>query len=299
MAISTDAVGKTLRAGRRTPSAARRSASTRSPSARRTRCTSTSRGARRKGYRDLVAPPMFCVVYCGAAAGAGDVRPRGRDRLRPPGPRRPGVPLGPARGRRRRDRDDHDGQGHLRARRDGLLRRSSRSPPTRTATRCASAPGRTSSAERERDAARRRDPDLTVTPDKYLTVRYAGASGDFNPIHIDEDFAHQVGLPGQDPPRPVDDGAGRPGADRGRGRPARAEAPQRAVPRHGRPRGRDHGDRERRDGRGRHRDRARGRRAGRHARSSATPRPSCRSSSARGAGTASYNRERCSRRAKS
>jgi acyl dehydratase len=38
---------------------------------------------------------------------------------------------------------------------------------------------------------------LSVTPDAYLTVRYAGASGDFNPIHIDEDFAHQVGLPGR------------------------------------------------------------------------------------------------------
>ncbi len=40
-------------------------------------------------------------------------------------------------------------------------------------------------------------PTLRVTPDKYLTVRYAGASGDFNPIHIDEDFAKQVGLPGR------------------------------------------------------------------------------------------------------
>jgi acyl dehydratase len=38
---------------------------------------------------------------------------------------------------------------------------------------------------------------LAVTPDKYLTVRYAGASGDFNPIHIDEEFAQQVGLPGR------------------------------------------------------------------------------------------------------
>jgi len=40
-------------------------------------------------------------------------------------------------------------------------------------------------------------PELRVTPDKYLTVRYAGASGDFNPIHIDEEFAKSVGLPGK------------------------------------------------------------------------------------------------------
>ena len=38
-------------------------------------------------------------------------------------------------------------------------------------------------------------PELRVTPDKYLPHRYAGASGDFNPIHIDPDFAKQVGLP--------------------------------------------------------------------------------------------------------
>jgi len=40
-------------------------------------------------------------------------------------------------------------------------------------------------------------PELRVTPDKYVTVRYAGASGDFNPIHIDEEFARAVGLPGR------------------------------------------------------------------------------------------------------
>ncbi|HYM46083.1 MAG TPA: MaoC/PaaZ C-terminal domain-containing protein [Solirubrobacteraceae bacterium] len=40
-------------------------------------------------------------------------------------------------------------------------------------------------------------PEVRVTPDKYLTVRYAGASGDFNPIHIDEEFARSVGLPGR------------------------------------------------------------------------------------------------------
>jgi acyl dehydratase len=39
--------------------------------------------------------------------------------------------------------------------------------------------------------------ELKVTPDPYVTVRYAGASGDFNPIHIDEQFAQQVGLPGR------------------------------------------------------------------------------------------------------
>jgi len=40
-------------------------------------------------------------------------------------------------------------------------------------------------------------PELRITPDKYLTLRYAGASGDYNPIHIDEEFARSVGLPGR------------------------------------------------------------------------------------------------------
>ncbi len=39
-------------------------------------------------------------------------------------------------------------------------------------------------------------PDLTVIPDKYLPHRYAGASGDFNPIHLDPEFAKSIGLPG-------------------------------------------------------------------------------------------------------
>ena len=39
--------------------------------------------------------------------------------------------------------------------------------------------------------------EVKVTPDKYVTYRYAGASGDFNPIHLDDEFARSVGLPGK------------------------------------------------------------------------------------------------------
>jgi acyl dehydratase len=45
--------------------------------------------------------------------------------------------------------------------------------------------------------AGRQIPEVRVMPDKYVTVRYAGASGDFNPIHIDDEFARSVGLPGK------------------------------------------------------------------------------------------------------
>jgi acyl dehydratase len=39
-------------------------------------------------------------------------------------------------------------------------------------------------------------PELRVTPDPGLTKRYAEASGDPNPIHVDPEFAKSVGLPG-------------------------------------------------------------------------------------------------------
>jgi acyl dehydratase len=39
--------------------------------------------------------------------------------------------------------------------------------------------------------------EMKVTPDRYVTYRYAGASGDFNPIHLDDEFAQSVGLPGR------------------------------------------------------------------------------------------------------
>ncbi|WP_420111476.1 MaoC family dehydratase [Pseudactinotalea sp.] len=37
---------------------------------------------------------------------------------------------------------------------------------------------------------------VTQTVDRARLVRYAGASGDFNPIHWNERFATEVGLPG-------------------------------------------------------------------------------------------------------
>ncbi len=37
--------------------------------------------------------------------------------------------------------------------------------------------------------------EVKVTPDKYVPFRYAGASGDFNPIHLDPELAKAVGFP--------------------------------------------------------------------------------------------------------
>ena len=37
---------------------------------------------------------------------------------------------------------------------------------------------------------------LRVRPDQDVTLRYAGASGDYSPVHLDEEFARSVGLPG-------------------------------------------------------------------------------------------------------
>ena len=50
--------------------------------------------ARAAGYADVVAPPMFAVVYSAPVGRAADLRPRDRAQLRDDGPRRPGVRVG-------------------------------------------------------------------------------------------------------------------------------------------------------------------------------------------------------------
>ena len=37
--------------------------------------------------------------------------------------------------------------------------------------------------------------EVTVSRGRYTTYTYAGASGDFNPIHLDDEFARSVELP--------------------------------------------------------------------------------------------------------
>ena len=41
-----------------------------------------------------------------------------------------------------------------------------------------------------------RFPEFRITPDRYAAQRYAGASGDFTPFHLDAELARAIGLPG-------------------------------------------------------------------------------------------------------
>lgn len=45
-------------------------------------------------------------------------------------------------------------------------------------------------------AAGERIPEFRITPDRYAAQRYAGASGDFTPFHLDAELARAIGLPG-------------------------------------------------------------------------------------------------------
>ena len=144
--------------------------------------------AREAGFRDVAAPPMFAVVYSWGAVALPAVDPEvdlnfamlvhGGQEFEWGEPVCSGDVISTVATR----------EGHPREGRHGLLRvRDGLHEPGRRG-------GRARYVDQHREG-RVVNVDLKVTPDKYLPHRYAGASGDFNPIHIDPDFAKQVGLP--------------------------------------------------------------------------------------------------------
>ena len=156
--------------------------------------------AKAAGFRDVVAPPMFAVVYSSPALGPAILDPEvginfaamvhGGQEFDWGEPVCAGDEITTAGNRARDLREGRQGLLRLRVGLDQPGRRRGR-PRHLDEHR----PGRLRRAEvadlNEGDAI----PELRVTPDKYLPHRYAGASGDFNPIHIDNEFAQMVGLP--------------------------------------------------------------------------------------------------------
>ncbi|HEX2015341.1 MAG TPA: MaoC/PaaZ C-terminal domain-containing protein [Solirubrobacteraceae bacterium] len=156
--------------------------------------------ARAAGYADVVAPPMFAVVYCAPSVAPAIFDPEvGMNfALMVHGGQE--FEWGPLVVAGDEVTTTVDGQGHRRARWPGLLcvrvaiGQSGWGDGLRGELDQHRQGGVMASADwQEGDEL----PELTVTPDRFLTVRYAGASGDFNPIHIDEEFARSVGLPGR------------------------------------------------------------------------------------------------------
>jgi acyl dehydratase len=129
--------------------------------------------ARNHGYDDLVAPPMFAVVYCSSSIGAAMLDPE------------LGIEF---------DRLLHGSQefrwGPLVIAGDEITTSVTLKD---ISTRAGMAFYVFESVVNAGDPI----PELKVTADKLTPVRYAGASGDFNPIHVDDEFAQRVGLPGR------------------------------------------------------------------------------------------------------
>ena len=127
--------------------------------------------ARAAGYADVVAPPMFAVVFGGRAMAPGALRPRGRHRLLPHGPRRPGVRLGTARSSRA-TRSPPRSRSRTIAERGGLVFYVFESPLDQPGRRDASAPapGPTSSRSMTDSAsAPRAEGHARPVPDRTAT----------------------------------------------------------------------------------------------------------------------------------
>jgi acyl dehydratase len=179
--------------------------------------------ARAVGFRSVVAPPMFCAVYCAPAVAQAVFDPEvGIDRARfvhgeqsfewfapvcagdavtttcqiveayPKGDN--AFYVFASESRNQRDEET------MRARYTGIVRGG--------ASDVIAGPGDgADSGDRDRPSDRTLEPppglaegaalpEFSVTPDRYVPHRYAGVSGDFTPIHLDAEFAQAVGMPG-------------------------------------------------------------------------------------------------------
>ena len=155
--------------------------------------------ARAAGYADVVAPPMFAVVYSAPAMGPAILDPEVGINFMPMVHGGQEFVWGPPVVAGDEITTDRRGHGDLREGRQGVLRFrvGVHQPGRRDRLHGHVDEHRPGSLRWQQLKPGASLPELKVTPDKYLTVRYAGASGDFNPIHIDEEFAKAVGLPGR------------------------------------------------------------------------------------------------------
>lgn len=179
--------------------------------------------ARQAGFRNVVAPPMFCAVYCAPAMAQAVFDPEfGIDRARfVHGEQRfewfEPVCAGDTIATTselvetyaKRDNafyvfgstsQNQRGEGTMKARYTGIVRGGASDVVERRpgpAEPLGESPGGVGKVEPPDGLAEGAPvPDFKITPDRYVPHRYAGASGDFTPIHLDAEFARSVGLPG-------------------------------------------------------------------------------------------------------
>jgi acyl dehydratase len=183
--------------------------------------------ARKAGFRDVVAPPMFCVAYCTVPMTQLLFDPElgidmwrlihGAQRYRWGEPVCSGdaitteCALGDVYEKAGKTfyvfestSVNQEGDETLRAAYTGIVPSGPEGPKLPEASTYAARPGRASSGTHSRGGG---EPlagvsvgdsttELRVTPDRYVPQRYSGALGAFTPIHLDAEFARGIGLPG-------------------------------------------------------------------------------------------------------